>query len=207
MSLINDALRRAAQTNPPPAPAAEAPPPLEPVELRHPSHGALMFVPAILFVLSWGCFFIVKGLDSREDVAQTPAPAAAGAIPVHARELSPAPPATAEVRQESASPPVIFSEPRVEPEFSPPAPPVVENEPSPPVPPPPAVIVEAPPAQPARPALKLDAIFFGAKKATAVVNSKILFLGDSVAGAKVTAIGRGSVTLDWQGQTVELSLP
>lgn len=60
--------------------------------------------------------------------------------------------------------------------------------------------------EPPAPVFKLQGIYYLPSRPSAMINSKTVFVGDSVAEAKVIAIGRESVTLDCQGQTKVLTL-
>jgi hypothetical protein len=61
-------------------------------------------------------------------------------------------------------------------------------------------------AKPVFPSVRLQGIFFQASRPSALINAKTVFIGDKVATAKVTAITRDSVTLQWNGETKVLTL-
>ncbi|HWF19330.1 MAG TPA: hypothetical protein VG754_08680 [Verrucomicrobiae bacterium] len=70
------------------------------------------------------------------------------------------------------------------------------------------VPVPAAPAPPPPVTYKLQSIFYRAKNPSTVINGKTLFIGDRVAGAHVTAIGQDSVTiLTEKGETKVMELP
>lgn len=56
------------------------------------------------------------------------------------------------------------------------------------------------------PTLKLQGIFFRLSNPSAMIDGKQVFVGEKVQGAKVIKIERQSVTLEFDGQTKELSL-
>ena len=194
MSLINDALKRATQTQPP----GSTPPAIlkEPMRPAGPVQSApglpVYFVPVLLFVISGACFFLWKGWQTTNQNQ-----VASNTIIARAREVS-------------APPEVEFDENIAIPAnrvFS------VEDDPAPAL----AVItpaepeastvpVEEPPKPPA-PALKLQGIFYRPANPSAVVNNKTVFLGDFVGSSRVKAIDRQSVTLERDGVTQVLTLP
>lgn len=53
-------------------------------------------------------------------------------------------------------------------------------------------------------AFDLQGIFWGTDRPQAIINRKILSVGDTIEGAKISAISKEGVTLDYRGQTVEL---
>jgi hypothetical protein len=63
------------------------------------------------------------------------------------------------------------------------------------------------PKEIAKPAFRLNGIFFVASKPSAVVNGKTVFVGEQVNGAKVIRISRDSVTLDVNGELKTVSVP
>ncbi|MBC8001668.1 MAG: hypothetical protein H7X97_03680 [Opitutaceae bacterium] len=67
-------------------------------------------------------------------------------------------------------------------------------------------VAEMPVPPPGFPVVKLQGIFFRLKNPEAVVNGKILRVGESVLGAKVTRIDRREVIVEWNGQPKTLSL-
>lgn len=65
---------------------------------------------------------------------------------------------------------------------------------------------EAPAVPVSFPTVKLQGIFFRLKNPEAVVNGKILRVGETVLGVKVTRIDRREVGVEWNGQSKTLSL-
>jgi hypothetical protein len=163
MSLINDALKRAAQKPASLPSASDLSASCRPVE-EHPHHFHIA-VPLLVLVpiIGIGLWFLAKGLRMHEE----PKPA-----PVVARAPEPA-----------ISAPVVVVE--------------VTN--------PPASVA---PAQAApQPVYKLQGIYWRPSKPSAVVNGKIVHVGDRIKNASVTAIDQESVTLKVDGQPDLLILP
>jgi hypothetical protein len=201
MSLINDALKQAKATQPALTSVASGPA-LRPVEPARRSRGTGFLLPAVILVvlvlaliLLWQWFHggadlqvRAKTIPSAELVAATPTPAPVAAVPAivpttPAPAIStPAPvPASAEtvkVADASATVPAVT----------------------------PAVAVE--PAKPQPPTYKVQSIFYSPKKPSAVINGKLVYLGQRVSGASVVEITADSVTLVTSGgQTNVLELP
>ena len=195
MSLINDALKRATQTQPP----GSTPPAIlkEPMRPAGPVPCApglpVYFVPVLLFVISGACFFLWKGWETTNQNQ-----VASNAIVAKAREPV-APPEIAMDENIAIPANRVFS---------------VEDDPDPAL----AVVtpavpeatstvpVEEPPKPPA-PVWKLQGIFYRPANPSAVVNNKTVFLGDLVGNSRVKAIDRQSVTLERDGETHVLTLP
>ncbi|MSU57730.1 MAG: hypothetical protein EXS35_06040 [Pedosphaera sp.] len=217
MSLINDALKRARQTqqkNPPPPAGA----PLRPVEAtRTPGSARGAWLPvllaAVLVICGGALILFAFSLRSPKDKVENPrpvstTPAAAKPKPIPTAATTPAPMnPTAAPKPVPAPAPAVVSQPAV----SLPPPVVV-------VPPPaaPAVVatatatesnasaVAAPPAPPPIP--KLQGIFFHPARPSAIVNGKTVSIGGKVGDFRVVAITQQSVTLVHAGQTNILKL-
>lgn len=72
----------------------------------------------------------------------------------------------------------------------------------------PAATIPSPePSALERPALNLRTIVFHPVRPSAMINGRVLFVGDRVDGYTVTAIGKNDVTLELNGEKVRLSLP
>ena len=197
MSLINDALKRATQAQSAQSPAAQPEAPMLPVERRSPVGLPVFFMPVMLFIISGACFFIVKGW---QDARMTGA--AAAAATVHARERS------------AASAPEGVEQPIPQDrQFA------LNDGPSPvkgslgthtlsaPLPPAiPSPTADLSDDSSKSPSLRLQGIFYRPGNSSAVVNSKTVFVGDTVANGKVTAIGRESVTIKLASETKVLTL-
>lgn len=204
MSLINDALKRATQTQSAtnPTPAIEQP--MEPA----PPHRAVgipnYFTPVLLFVICGSFWFIFKGWDAarQTSLAQilTPQPVVAQAREIVAEEPEDLPPtSSAELpipqnRQFALNdgPTPMPTQPLQVASVKP-----VQNDGALPV-----SAREAPPAN----RFRLQGIFYRPSSPSAVINSKTVYVGDSVADAKVKSIGQNSVVLDLGSQTQVLTL-
>jgi hypothetical protein len=190
MSLINEALKRANQSRPPRTLDETHLPPMRPVATAaHPVIWPLALVTlALLFLFTLAIWFLWHGWQAiRHDQVQVePAP-------VSAREPNHHPtPASAQPAQR---PTISVPAPRT----APPAAILITNPASP---------ADVPPAGAAPPApeFKLQAIFYRPNRASVMVNSKMLGVGESVDGARVLAITRSSVTLLHAGATNVLTL-
>jgi hypothetical protein len=190
MSLINDALKRARESD---KNRPSAPPPMRPLQPVEGASGGqlawiLPVIVAIVLALS-GWFFWKWHQGSRHVVVAKPVPALtakATVAPGPARAVAPAP-------APAPAPPPVAS-PRVVPGPAP-----VAAKP-PPEPAPAAPVVEAPWPTP----LTLQAIIYSKTRPLALINGKSVGPGDTVAGVVVAKINRTSVTLQWSGQSKEL---
>jgi hypothetical protein len=170
MSLINDALKRARQTqqkNPPGGP------PLFPAEIRT-SGGIGWFLPLVIILLVFGAgIFITLALVRRP---ASPKPAAVAAPDLAAtQQIVSAPPPVAT----NAAPPAGIAPLAAKTNTTNTS--AISNF----VPPPPP-----PPPEP-----KLQGIFFTPPNPSAIVNGKTVYAGDHVAEFTVKEIGKNSVTL------------
>jgi len=204
MSLINDALKRATRNQPTtmaiaPEPAA----PMQPVEYR--KRGLpWYFFPALLAIVAAACWFIVKGVQARRQASDP----ASAPILVKAREPQPqtpasAPPGAAGAETSPAASINVASTPSPVPKNSPSpeaAAPAIEATAPPPLPAP------APPTEPAKPAFRLQGIFFRPANPSALVNGKSVWVGTRIDGATVKSITRESLTIEVNGQTTVLTL-
>lgn len=221
MSLINDALKQARESQqqavPPPSSQLQLRP-VEPGQETRSSRGLLISVALALAALA--VLFVAWQLTQPKHVgAALPVRgkthAAAQPTPVPQAAVVSVPPATA--------PPAPASEPQTAPSPTPaPAPmPAVAVAPTPtaiePATNTPVAVApgggapsEAAPVEAAAPKLgptKLQAIVFSPTRPSVMINSKTLFVGDKLNGFAVTAIDRESVTLVAGGQTNILTLP
>jgi len=192
MSLINQALKRAqeAQQGPPqePAPTLHFRP-VEPAQRARHSLGVV--VPIALAIIALLLLFLVWQWVQRKN-----------SLTVSAQQ---AVPATTPVQ--AAPPPAVATQPTPEPP--------VANEsatvtPAPVPEPEPAVPVRAPepaaplPAKPPPP--RLQSIVFNPARPSAMINGRVVFLGDKVGDMRLTALDEESVTLTGGGQTNVLTL-
>ncbi len=63
------------------------------------------------------------------------------------------------------------------------------------------------PTPPQPPPLSLQGIFWGTPRPQALINRRILSVGDTIEGARVMAINREGVTVSFQGEQLLLKLP
>jgi len=182
MSLINDALKRAKESQPATTPAPEPEQPMKPVEpVPAPATSRGLppyFLPAVLIVLSGACWFIIKGWEAKRQAGVYPMP-----VEVKAREIAPAPAVSAPDASTTSSQTTTAA--------------VAV-----------AIAPDAAPEPPPRPqtVFRLQGIFYRPSSPSAVINTKTVFIGDTVDEAKVKAIDRQSVTLVHDGQTKVLTL-
>jgi MSHA biogenesis protein MshK len=218
MSLINDALKRAGQSPAkPPGPAATA----ESMRLAEPHQSVGLpryFFPILLCVLCGALWFIARGWDARRrSVAIEP-----DVVRVQAREAEPAtgvvvdpnPNANALAAASAPQNPTTpsngaipahrnfsLNDDQATPASASAIPDSVDAVPA-------ASSITAPAEPPAQTVqiIRLQGIFYRTAGASAVINSQTVYVGDHVAGARVKAIQRGSVTLERDGQTQVLTL-
>lgn len=224
MSLINDALKRAQETQ---AQAArrESSAPFQPVEYTRHSQTGAVYVSVGLMSLMLGAVFLFRGWEASQNASGR-----AGAVPVSARErfasTDPAAETSPGVPAESEAPVELMINPGAEaPEsftvardfaLEPPTAGAVETSTAPAPGPAPRAETKADAATPnlavapvvtSSPTLRLQAIFYRPSGASAVINGRTLFRGDRIDGARVTAISRDSVTLQGADGTRVLTLP
>ena len=196
MSLINDALKRANQTpGPPPLPPSETARAFEPAP-KPPSQIPIIIFPILLFfILAFAAYFLVRGGLDRERK---------GALQsIRARQKAVVPPETeVEPAPEVAAPTPVEPKPVAK---APDTPSTPSPSVTPPVSPAPATTVATTPVVPNGP-LKVQGIFYTAKNPAAVINTKMVHVGDQVGDAKVIAIDKDSVTLESDGRKKVLTL-
>lgn len=206
MSLINDALRRArkAHQEAPPAPSAE--PHFRPVEPLAPpaGHGLGLLVPVSLALVALVGLLLfwelshrdssVTGTDPKAQLsaaARTPPasepPAAAVQTPAQAADSVPV--NKTSTLSEAPAPAVSSASTNTVSAAS------DQGETSHPT-----------VAEPAPPALKLQSIVYNPRRPSAMINGRVIFLGDKVREYRVMAIRRDEVMLVGAGQTNVLSL-
>ena len=228
MSLINDALKRANQSQNQPARPRPPLSPMKPVEsIRRPAFWPSYLVPVLLVVvLGMAGWFLHAWWQSRQ--SQSP--------PVVATVLPPPSPSVTTVKPAvtvptPVAPPVAPAVPTTTIKVNtnlvvrgnPPAQPgeltsveatkaalvetpVVGNTPVAPATNAVAVVAEKVAPKPVFPEIKLQGIFYRVAKPSVLINSRTLFINDKVEGVKVIAIDRQSVTLEFEGERRVLSL-
>jgi cytoskeletal protein RodZ len=215
MSLINDALKRAKEAQQQAQPNPPGGPPLRPVEHRpardHSVWMMLLFavVVATASILLWQWFQQSRPPKSQTLASQASTSGQSQAAPV---ALPPTPPVTPVVAS-LAAPPTTQSVPAKDvgrPAVDPPKPEAAAlsttNVLAPtngPATAPPAAVPRAPAVETTPPPgpLKLQGILFHPTRPSAVVNGKLLFVGDRLGELRVMAIEQESVTLVGGGRT------
>lgn len=223
MSLINDALRRAKQARPE-QPAPTTPNlPFRPVELEaQPARrGVGLLLPVSLAVVALLTLLFLWELLKRES-SRAPSQSK-GELAVAARTLPPSEPATAEPPAVTSSPePVALGSGRLKSVSEKPSPaPVNSTSPN-------LALTQGTsgtssvasgedsvetnsaaatePAPPTPAPLKLQSIVFNPKRPSAMINGRVVFLGDRIRDLRVIAIHRDYVSLAGGGRTNLLSL-
>jgi hypothetical protein len=223
MSLINDALRRAkqAQQDPPPAPAATVPHfrPIEP-NAQHAKHGLGVAVPVFLALVSLLGLLLLWELSKRETPSPHASPqpllnAAARTLPSTesvAGSSQPQAPSRGAAESALAAANPIAANTGTGPEhnangssdvsnsagvnLSPGTSEAVETNH--------AAAVDA--ASSAIPQFKLQGIVFNPQRPSALINGRVMFVGDRIRDFKVTTIRPDTVVLRGPGRTNVLSL-
>lgn len=213
MSLINDALRRAKDAQQQtPLPQPDLPfRPVEPAQQRA-RRGLGLLVPAVLAVVAclslfllWQWAQIRQAAAPLEAAARTaPAPAA---TPVAAGTAAPIAPAQAGPPAQPASlpAPVVAAAETVAADAPNDAADAMGAGASEDASTNAAPVVEPAPPQPAP--LRLQGIVYHPKRPSAMINGKIVFIGDKIRDFRVLAIDKDTATLVGGGQTNVLSLP
>lgn len=200
MSLINEALKRANQARPAQPLDGPAALPMQPVTAPPPRvPWPLLLAPAALVLI--GCvalWFLWRGWQlSHHAPSAPPAVVARETAPLPAPVSAPVPlterPGPAESLPVAMPPPTLAPVTGL---VAHPARNALYTEGTTPL------VAPGPPP----PRFTLQAIFYRTRKASVVINSKTLAIGDAVEDARVVAIGRNSVTLDVAGETNVLTL-
>ncbi|SRR5258706_5466500 len=199
MSLINDALKRAGEAPAPPPPPPALPPSgtVKFRELAPPKGSQLPVIissTALILIVALASFFLVRGLTRKKTSGWQNS-----VQPVFAREKpqqTPASPsdntsdlagtANAKTAPKANTAPAGAPNAPVAAAANPPALPVLGTNGLPP--------------------LKVQGIFYRAKNPAAVINAKTVFVGDRVSDAKIIAITKDSVTVEFKGTTQVLTL-
>jgi len=210
MSLINDALKRAAEAqkqNPSDSPPAVR---LQPVDYSARSSPFLRIVVLSLLLgfVAGSAWFFSKWWHASNQTASTAAltNAPVASVPQTAVEAHPSagqPGSQSTVRVITNI--VVRGGQAAQPAPSATGRPNARAQ----VPPPPKGTPPetAPPKPPSFPDLKLQSIIYRLSKPAVVINGEMLSVGDVIKGARVVNIERYNVTVEWQGEKRELSLP
>ncbi len=202
MSLINDALKNAAKASTPAGPN-EGKDSVEPMRaaVSHPSAGLPpYFFPVLLCIFCGAVWFIARGWEARRQAGSASGPA----LSVQARE-SHSPSATAGASAADGAAEIGRSDSAADALFPLPD----ENAP---IPAQRDFSVNDSPGTGERLVAsatsgpRLQGIFYRASGPSAVIDAETVFVGDSVAGGRVKAIDRTSVTLERNGQIQVLTL-
>jgi hypothetical protein len=208
MSLINDALKRAAEADQQRTGDSAPATPLQPVD--HPPRrnwagwvvllvllgGTLAFAAIHLGRWAGGSGATPPGPTAKSPPAADPASSAS----VTAATARPAVQADTNLTPRRVESPPLASPVAPTPvaDQVPTAPPSAPTEGAPV----PAAVVET-----RFPELKLQSIVFRLRNPSVLINGQMLNTGDTVEGARVVRIERHAVTMEWQGQTKLLRLP
>jgi hypothetical protein len=186
MSLINDALKRATKAQATAGSSAGAP--MRAADGRPSTGLPRYFVPVLLCIFCGAFWFIVRGWDSRRQADFYPTP-----VTLHAREISPS--TTEPDRASMPYGPIPQNR-----QFG------LNDEPPSSTSTSAASTSSVATAPVAEQEYRLQGIFYRPAAPSAVVNSKTVYVGDLISGARVKAIDRQSVTLERAGQTQVLTL-
>lgn len=206
MSLINDALKQVSRAKTTAPPGAAGTPPLRPVDTPPKgSGGAKVFAGLLCVILAIALSFLFRGfagvrkktspasgltVTAREDSQPSPETGPSESTPHSDSAPVTNTVSTASARVPSAASPAQPSELSVTSTQR-----VASAVPEPPPPPPPPF-----------PSLKLQGIFYKPGDGSAMINSRMVRVGDRVQRARVLAIEREIVSLEWYGETNVLTL-
>jgi hypothetical protein len=209
MSLINDALRRASQSekNRPHRPST--PMGMEPVPAARSWRLSAFLAAAGLVALLLACWFFWQWWTVRNDLGSTHvasnfAPPVAPHVVVPPVVSAPAPVTpVAPVAPASLVAPAAPANPAPAPVVVVPVVSAVAQSVAPPVATPKAVI-DNPIVWPVN--LRLSAIFFSRTNPRVLINGNIYGIGDDIQGVILKSIANNKVTLEWNGHTKELMM-
>lgn len=181
MSLINDALKRAKQSqqNTPP-PGASPLPPVEPPARRGSGSGWMLGLAAILFLAAAGLFLGTALLKRKSPPAETaktpavPAPLVAAQLAKPAAAPAPVAPPVSRPTQNSVTTSAVVSKPASNTALAMP-------------------VTNRPPAPPVEQLPKVQGIIFTAANPVAIVNGKAVNVGDDVGNFRVKQILKNGV--------------
>jgi len=197
MSLINDALKRASQSDRNRPRPTETHAAMEPVSYRRGKAMPVALVAGVVVALGLAGWFFWQWWHA----SHPPAPAKVAPAVVVAPKPAPKPVVVvapvAPVVHETVPAPAVTSPP-----------PVVVV-----APPPAAVAVPAPAPPPAKPVaekwpaeLKVKGIFYNAANPRALINGNTVGVGEQIEGISITKIEQDRVTIEWHGQVKELMM-
>jgi hypothetical protein len=182
MSLINDALKRASQSEKRRARDPIPPAPMQPAgESRH-SSLPLAIGAAVVVLLTVAGWLVFRSFASRGNAAPPPSPIAA-------KPAAPAPPLEVEPTPAPVPAAAVVT-----------APPANTNPPAAPA----APMVAPPPPPPPFPDLKLQGIFYSRANPKIIINGQTRGENDQIGDVRIVKIAPTKVTVEWNGQTKEL---
>jgi hypothetical protein len=200
MSLINDALKRASQSDKNRPRPAGLPPAMQPAPERRRSILPVLAVVFIAGLLASAGWFGWRSLSLPGNPAPVTARSAPVIVPPPARvEPAPAPvpappPAAVAIPANTntvPAPPPAAESTNVEA-------PALRSEPAPaPAPPPPP---------PSFPELKLQGIFYSRANPRAIINGQIKAENDHIGEVRIVTITQNKITVEWNGRTNDLIL-
>jgi hypothetical protein len=209
MSLINDALKRAKQTQAQASPSVAAGPQLRPVESvphAHKSFGLLLPAALILIVgiglfFVWGRFHAAPGANTSSQIVNNTTPSSAPELPATqpVKAAAPVQKTTPEPSSKEQGETIVFGPPSggqaVAPNSKLSVPEAAISVAS----------VEKPGTISTYP-FRLTGIVYHPTRPAAMIGGKTLFINDKVGEWRVVAIARDSATLSNAGQTNVLTL-
>ena len=198
MSLINDALKRAKDAQPPILSTSSPDGAMQPADHRpYPGRLPIYFVPSVLAILCGACFFLWRGWNEQHRLTASVRPTI-----VKARELEAVPVLVESDATSDEQTPGIPAGRNFSLEDDSPKTAGLTASPSLAT----AAVLEDLPKFGGH-SYKLQGIFYRTANPSAVINSKSVFVGDAISNSRVKAIDRQSVTLECEGETKVLTLP
>jgi hypothetical protein len=204
MSLINDALKRAREANKQRGGEGSAGVPLQPVDYAWRPNPFLRFTAAVVLVAAVGLavFYFTKWWQSREQLQRVTATTNVPPVQVQVASESAAAPESAATKYRIKVNTNIVARSNVIARAATPEPLAGATQTN--------LATDA--GETAAPVnefldLKLQSIIYRLDKPAAVIGGEMLYVGDTIKGARVTGITRHEVTIEWKGKTNVLQLP
>jgi hypothetical protein len=201
MSLINDALRRASQSDKDRPLRASSPLGMQPTPAARNSRLTLILTGAVLVALLMACWFFWQWWIVRNNFGG--AVEVVKVAPVVTRQVIPTPQVIPPAQVVPKIAPVVVPVAPVNPAPAPvviPATPVVAAPVAvPAVAPPPTAANDSQTVWPVE--LKLSAIFFSKNNPKVLINGDIHKTGDQIQGVVLKSIEQNQVTVEWNGQS------
>ena len=196
MSLINDALKRARDANKQRAEDGSPNVPLQPVDYASRPNRFLRFVAALILIsaVALAVFYFSKWWQAREQLQRLAATSDVPAARPAAEPAAPPENAATKYRIRVNTNVVVRTNPAAL------SPATTQTNVAPDA----AVTVAATNQSPD---LKLQSIIYRLNRPAAVINGEMLYVGDTIKGARVISIDRHEVTVVLDGKTNVLNLP